>query len=202
MTMRHQNIRVVSVMVTASIFSCASISAEAKGDTGASASKGGGLETKSAPRGSCQEVIVNAKPEAVYNAIRRLRDDSDSTVKELSRQANHCVLEETFPGLPLIGDAKCVYEEVYTPNHRIDYSMVRSNKFKAFEGRWLLVPTEDGTATRLSLSSYVDVDIPLPFAKQICKLQTSYGVKERLQEVKSTCEKNQMAQSKPRPATQ
>jgi len=200
--MKHQNIRVVSVLVTASIFACASLSAEAKGDASVSASKGNGPDAKSAPRGSCQEVIVNAKPEAVYNAIRRLRDDSQDTVKELSHQANHCVLEETFPGLPLIGDAKCVYEEVYTPNSRIEYSMVRSDRFKAFEGRWLIMPTEDGTATRLSLSSYVDVDIPFPFAKQLCKLQTYHGVKERLQEVKSTCEKNQVAQSKPRPATQ
>jgi hypothetical protein len=200
--MKNQNIRMVSVLVTASIFSCTSLSAQAKDDERASASKGSGLETKSAPRGSCQEVVVNATPEAVYNAIRRLRDDSQDTVKELSHQANHCVLEETFPGLPLIGDAKCVYEEVYTPNRRIEYSMIRSDRFKAFEGRWLIVPTEDGTATRLSLSSYVDIDIPLPFAKQLCKLQTSHGVKERLQEVKSICEKNQVAQAKPRPATQ
>lgn len=202
MTMKNQNIRMVSVMVTASILACASISAEAKGDACASASKGGGLEAKGAPRGSCQEVIVHAKAEEVYKAILRLRDDSDDTVKELSRQANHCVLEERFPGLPLVGEAKCVYEEVYTPYSRIEYSMVRSDRFKAFEGRWLVLPTEDGTATRLSLSSYVDVDIPLPFAKQLCKLQTSHGVKERLEEVKSICEKNQVAQSKSRPATQ
>jgi hypothetical protein len=202
MTMKNQYIRMVSVLVTASIFSCSSLSAVAKGDASASASKGSGLENKSAPRGSCQEIIVNAKPEEVYNAIRRLRDDSQDTVKELSHQANHCVLEEKFPGLPLVGDAKCVYEEVYTPYSRIEYSMVRSDRFKAFEGRWLLLPTEDGTATRLSLSSYVDVDIPLPFAKQLCKLQTSHGVKERLQEVKAVCEKNQLAQSKSRPATQ
>jgi hypothetical protein len=200
--MKNQNIRMVSVLVTASIFSCTLLSAAAKGDAPASASKVSGEETKSAPRGSCQEVVVNATPEAVYNAIRRLREDSQDTVKELSHQANHCVLEETFPGLPLIGDAKCVYEEVYTPNRRIEYSMIRSDRFKAFEGRWLIVPTADGTATRLSLSSYVDIDLPLPFAKQICKIQTSHGVKERLQEVKSICEKNQLAQSKPRPATQ
>jgi hypothetical protein len=198
--MKHQNIRMVSLLVTTSIFSCASLSAEAKGDAPASASKASAQETKSSPRGSCQEVIVNAKPEAVYNAILKLRDDSDDTVKELSRQANHCVLEERFPGLPLVGEAKCVYEEVYTPPSRIEYTMVRSDRFKAFEGRWLIAPTEDGTATRLSLSSYVDIDIPLPFAKQLCKIQTSHGVKERLQEVKSACEKNQVAQSKPGPA--
>jgi hypothetical protein len=112
------------------------------------------------------------------------------------------VLEERFPGLPLIGEAKCVYKEVYTPYSRIEYSMVRSDKFKAFEGRWLIVPTEDGNATRLSLSSYVDVDIPLPFAKQIAKIQTSHGVSERLQEVKSSCEKKQVARSAPRSITQ
>jgi len=192
----------VSVLVAASIFSCAPLCVEAKGDAQGSSSKGNGQAAKCAVRGSCQEVIVNAKPDAVYNAILKLREDSQDTVKEVSRQANRCVLEEKFPGLPIVGDAKCVYEEVYTPYSRIEYSMVRSDRFKAFEGRWTIVPTEDGTATRLSLSSYVDVDIPVPFAKQICKIQTSHGVKERLQEVKAICEKNQLAQSKSRPAAQ
>ena len=200
--MTMKNIRMVSVLVAASIFACTAFQAEAKGDTHASPSKGHNEDAKNAPRGSCQEVIVKASPEAVYKTIIGMRNDSDDTVKELSHQANRCVLEERFPGLPLVGEAKCVYEEVYTPYSRIEYSMVRSDKFKAFEGRWLIVPTEDGTATRLSLSSFIDVDLPLPFAKQICKLQTSHGVKERLQEVKSTCEKNQLAQSKPRTAAQ
>ncbi|MBS1992764.1 MAG: hypothetical protein JSS83_19740 [Cyanobacteria bacterium SZAS LIN-3] len=195
-----KKIGMVSVVVAASIFCCASLSVEAKGD--APASKASSPETKGVARGSCQEIIVNAKPEAVYNAILKMRDDSQDTVKELSRKANRCVLEEKFPGLPVVGDAKCVYEEVYTPFSRIEYSMVRSDRFKAFEGRWLIVPTEDGNSTRLSLSSYVDVDIPVPFAKQICKLQTSHGVKERLHEVKSTCEKNQLAQSKSRSVVQ
>jgi hypothetical protein len=200
--MNNQNIRMVSILVAASIFSCASLSAEAKGDAQASATKGDGTESTNTQRGSCQEIIVKATPEAVYNAIRRLRDDSQDTVKELSHEANHCLLEERFPGLPIVGEAKCVYKEVYTPFSRIEYSMISSDKFKAFEGRWVILPTADGTATRLSLSSYVDVDIPLPFAKQLAKIQTSHGVRERLQEVKASCEKKQVARSAPRSVTQ
>jgi len=196
-----KKIHMVSILVAASIFTCAPVCVEAKGHTHDSSSEANGQEAKGAPRGSCQEVIVKATPEAVYKTIIGMRNDSDDTVKELSHQGNRCVLEEKFPGLPLVGDAKCVYEEVYTPYSRIEYTMVRSDRFKAFEGRWLITPTEDGTATRLSLSSFIDVDLPLPFAKQICKIQTSHGVKDRLQEVKTTCEKNQVAQAKSRSVT-
>jgi hypothetical protein len=143
---------------------------------------------------SSSAIVVKAKPEVVYNAILKLRDDSKDTVKELSREGQHaCVLEETFNNLPIIGDAKCVYKEVYIPYKKIEYNLVRSEKFKAFEGKWTLTPTEDGQTTNLSLSSYVDIEIPVPFAKQITKMQTARGVKKRLRMVKLACEKTTIA---------
>jgi hypothetical protein len=138
---------------------------------------------------SVSEVVVKAKPDVVYNAIIKLRDESKDSVKELSREGQHaCVLEETFDSLPIIGQAKCVYKEIYHPYQKIEYNLVRSEKFKAFEGKWTLTPTPDGEGTNLSLSSFVDIDIPVPFAKQITKMQTLRGVKRRLKLVKSTCE--------------
>ncbi|MBU6454416.1 MAG: hypothetical protein KGS72_21790 [Cyanobacteria bacterium REEB67] len=200
--MSKRIIGMVSLVVTASVFALASQSVEANPDAQAITSRSGAVEQNGAQRGSCHEIIINATPEAVYKAIIQLREESQDSVKQLSHEANHYVLEETFPGLPFVGEVKCVYKEVYTPFSRIEYSLVRSARFRAFEGRWLLRPIDDGAATRLSLSSYVDVDIAIPFAKQITKVQTSFAVKERLQEVKQTCEKMRVARAKSRSVTQ
>ncbi len=146
-------------------------------------------EREPAKGSSFSQVVVNAPPEEVYKAIIKLRDQSKDSVKELSREGQHaCILEETFDNLPIIGDAKCVYKEVYVPYKMIEYYMVRSEKFRAFEGRWQIAPAGSGEATNLSLSSYVDLAIPVPFAKQLTKMQTMKGVKKRLKEVKTICE--------------
>lgn len=146
-------------------------------------------EREPAKGSSFSEIVVNAKPEEVYKAIIKLRDESKDSVKELSREGPHaCILEETFDHLPIIGDAKCVYKEVYVPYRTIEYYMVRSEKFRAFEGRWQLSPAPSGEATNVSLSSYVDLAIPVPFAKQLTKMQTMKGVKKRLKDVKTICE--------------
>jgi hypothetical protein len=196
--MNKRNFGMVSMAVTAAAFLLASHPAEAKPGSQTTGANSGASEGDSVPRGSCHEIIVKASPEEVYNAIIQLREDSQDSVKQLSHDANSCLLEETFPGLPFIGQVKCVYKEVYTPNKRIEYSLVRSDRFKAFEGCWLIRPTADGMATRLSLSSYVDVDFIIPFLKQITHVQTSIAVKERLQEVKMTCDKMRVAQAKVR----
>lgn len=147
---------------------------------------------------STLQTVIKAKPEVVYNAILKLRDESKDTVKEVSREGQHaCVLEETFDGLPVIGTAKCTYKEVYIPYKKIEYSMVKSEKFRAFEGTWLLSPTQDGQGTNLSLTSYVDVDLPVPFAKQLTKMTTMRGVKRRIKMVKTSCEKQALSMKTP-----
>lgn len=78
--------------------------------------------------------------------------------------------------------------------------MIRSAKFKAFEGKWMLHPTDDGEGTKLSLSSFVDVDLPVPFAKQLTSMTTMKGVKRRLKEVKANSEKLALS-SKPHTET-
>lgn len=150
---------------------------------------------------SSSSIIVKAKPEVVYNAILKLREETKDTVKELSRDGqNACVLEETFENLPVIGQAKCVYKEVYVPYKKIEYNLVRSDKFKSFEGKWTLTPMDDGQCTNLALSSYVDLDIPVPFGKQLTKMQTARGVKKRLKMVKLACEQTTIASQSSRPA--
>lgn len=184
--MKHSSVRVVSGLVAAAILSCAASTAQANEEP--------------AGRGSFSSCVVNAKPEIVYNSIIKLREDSADTVKTLSHEGNECLIEETFDSLPIIGEAKCVYKEVYTPHKKIEYYMIRSAKFKAFEGKWMLHPTDDGEGTKLSLSSFVDVDLPVPFAKQLTSMTTMKGVKRRLKEVKANSEKLALS-SKPHTET-
>lgn len=102
--MKHSSVRVVSGLVAAAILSCAASTAQANEEP--------------AGRGSFSSCVVNAKPEIVYNSIIKLREDSADTVKTLSHEGNECLIEETFDSLPIIGEAKCVYKEVYTPHKR------------------------------------------------------------------------------------
>lgn len=140
------------------------------------------------PDASSSRIVVKACPEKVYKSILKLRNRTPDTIKELSHGANHSLLEETFPDLPVVGKAKCVYKETYEPFDRIGYKMVSSDKFKAFEGEWRLKPLSGGIETEVSLSSFVDLALPIPFGKQLTRMQTARGVKKRLKQVKTDSE--------------
>lgn len=142
-----------------------------------------------------EKVIIKAPPNVVYSSILSLRDSYSQNVKELSKTKEHCLIEETFNVLPVIGKTKCVYKETYVPNKQVSYKMVESERFKAFEGKWTLTPHNDGKHTKLALSSYVDPGINLPFAKQITKMETKKGIKKRLHAVKRNSERVQLAAS-------
>lgn len=140
-------------------------------------------------------VTVNARTDLVYRTIVNLKEDEGDDVKAISRKGNECLVEETFTDLPMIGKAKCIYKETYTPGKRIEYKMVESDKFKTFEGCWRLSPSADGEKTTVSLSSVVELDTCMPFARQIAAMQTKKEVKERLSSLKKVCEKEQLSVS-------
>ena len=148
---------------------------------------------KSAEIPHVEKVVIKAPPKVVYDTILKFRKTYPQNVKELSRTDKHCVVEETFNVLPVIGKAKCVYKETYVPDKEVTYEMVESQRFKAFEGKWTLTPANGGKHTNLSLSSYIDPGINLPFAKQITKMETKKGIKKRLAAVKHNSEKKQVA---------
>ena len=133
-------------------------------------------------------VLVHAEPKLVYNAIRNQRIDNASAGRELSRAEFELLIEEEFNGLPIVGHAWCTYREMYTPYKKVDYKMVKSDKFKAFEGSWELKSENDGKDTYLQLSGYVDTGLAIPFGRQITNIQTSKDVKRRLQFVKRSAE--------------
>jgi len=138
--------------------------------------------------GVTAKVTVKARAEKIYETIRSLRNDEESGVTEIARTATEATLEERFDGLPIIGHAKCVYIERYSPPERIEYKMVHSDRFKAFEGKWEIVPVGGGDVCVLSLSSYVDTGLPIPFARQITNAATMRDVEQRLSEVKQKAE--------------
>lgn len=138
-------------------------------------------------KGVSSHLVINARPQTIYEQIRALRHGEASGVKELSKTDSEAVLEEHFENLPIIGKAKCVYVEKYTPWSRIDYHMIESDKFKAFEGAWQLTPQNE-KGVLVELCSFVDTGLPIPFGRQITNSQTMKDIKDRLQLVKRKAE--------------
>lgn len=142
---------------------------------------------------SQSHLVVNAPPKQVYESIIKLRLESNNKIREVENKGSTCLIEEKFDNLPVIGKAFCVYKETYIPYKIIEYSMVNSDKFKAFEGRWNIAPANNGNHTMLTLTTYIDVDIKVPFAKQLTKIQTMSGVKRRLKAVKELSETKKLS---------
>lgn len=139
-------------------------------------------------RGVSAKVVVNAEPREVWQAIRGLRDDDPQDVKTISQSPTEDILEETFDDLPVIGKAVCRYKETYRPYERIEYHMISSDHFKAFEGSWVLTPCGKPHQTMVELSSYIDTGLTVPFAHQLTNMATMHNVHRRLQEVKKSVE--------------
>jgi hypothetical protein len=146
-------------------------------------------------KGVSAKTTVNCDPEHAWHAIRSLRNEDPQDVKTISQSPAEDILEETFDDLPVIGKATCRYKETYKPYERIDYSLINSDHFKAFEGSWVLTPTREGQ-TIVELSSYIDTGLTIPFAHQITNMATMHNVRRRLEEVKKVAESRKTANSK------
>lgn len=138
--------------------------------------------------GVTSKLTIQAPADVIYDTILGLRHNTPNVVKELEKSGDTAVLEETFQDLPFVGKAKCTYQENYTPCKSVEYHMLHSDKFKCFEGMWSLSPSADGKSTDVQLSSHIELDLPIPFLKQVTNTQTLKGVKERLEKVKQISE--------------
>ncbi len=131
-------------------------------------------------------IVVNADPEVVWEVIKKTRsNERRKIVKSLD---NEVTIEEKFDGLPVIGRALCTYKEVDVPCKRIDYALVHSDRFRAFEGTWELSPADHGKHTILQLSTYLDTGVNVPFAREITNHNVIKDIKRRLGDVKSLAE--------------
>jgi hypothetical protein len=132
-------------------------------------------------------VIVDAKPDAVWSAIRQFRRSSPNRTL-LQENKQQALIEERFADLPIIGDAKAVIREMELPPNQIDYSLVKSDKLTAFEGSWFIVPSPDGKSTLVKLSSRTETGLHVPFSQCITRQSTSKELRCRLAAIKRLAE--------------
>jgi len=109
------------------------------------------------------KVKINAHPAVVWEAVHEERqtDPDLAYSKILEEGKNEQTLEQKFQLLPVIGTSVCVIKSKEIPNQRIDYHLLKSDRFKAVEGSWILQAAEDG-GTILELGSYIDIGVPAP----------------------------------------
>lgn len=138
--------------------------------------------------GARGEIEIQAPTRIVWDAVHKERaEDPDlSYSKIVDKQGEKVMLEQKFKGMPIIGEAVCLMEQTETLNQRIDYRMIRSDKFKALRGSWILTELPDG-GTRLELHSVLNTG--LPFSEHIINHVLKGRIAKRLERVKASAEK-------------
>jgi len=140
-------------------------------------------------------IVINAKPQHVWAAIQHQRK-ADSSRKLLSYDGTAATLHETFGALPIVGEASCDYvENEKASMQRIDYSMVKSDRFHVFQGSWILSPGKNLNSTVVELSNEIDPGIRVPFWQDITKVAASRLVKHRLEAVSAYAEELQKSEN-------
>lgn len=136
-------------------------------------------------------IIIDASPKFVWKAVHTERDlDADIAYsKVIQEHGNVKLLEQKFVNIPLLGSVTAVTRQVEDVDHRIDYTLVSSNKFKALEGSWELTPMAGGKKTKLRLQS--NLDIGIPFSTFLIKGATQKKMERRLAHVKELAETDQ-----------
>jgi len=141
-------------------------------------------------------VQINAAPNHVWEAVHneRAKDPDLSYSKVIQQKGSKILLEQKFNALPVIGEATCLMVQEETPLKRIDYKLVKSDKFKSMSGSWILEETPAG-GTSLQLQSVLDTG--LPYSQGIINNLLKNKISKRLERVKAAAEL--LAQSKSTP---
>jgi hypothetical protein len=133
-------------------------------------------------------IQINASPEAVFDAIQKLRDCAEMHRKLMSYDGKVATIKENLEGVPIYGKVECMWQEKETSCERIDYTMLSSTKFKSGFGSWILTPSADKRSTKLELQSFLDSGLRIPFAGEITKMGAVKDAKVRLQHIKDAAE--------------
>lgn len=139
----------------------------------------------------CATILIKAPPAEVWRTIHEERaSDPDLCYSKVLEQINpnECKLEQKFNFIPVIGSSVCVMSNREVPNERIDYALLKSDRFKAMEGSWVLTSCEEGKATKLELSSRLDLGLPVP--RSMMNSVTGKKIQKRLANVKRMAEAN------------
>lgn len=135
-------------------------------------------------------ILVQAPVAVVWDTVHeeRKRDPDLAYSKVLSQEHNRATLEQKFVLIPVIGAATCVLANEEKPLERIDYWLLKSDRFKAMEGSWVLKPHHNGKSTILELSTYIDTGFPVP--RNIMDAITARKLERRLGNVRRMAEGN------------
>lgn len=138
--------------------------------------------------GARGQIEIKAPARIVWEAVHKERaEDPDlSYSKVVEKQGDKVLLEQKFNGMPIIGEAVCLLEQTESLNKRIDYKLVRSDKFKDLRGSWILTELPDGI-TRLELHSVLNTG--LPFSETIINHVLKGRINKRLERVKFSAER-------------
>ncbi|MBS2000135.1 MAG: SRPBCC family protein [Candidatus Obscuribacterales bacterium] len=133
-------------------------------------------------------ISINAPARVVWEAVHteRQNDPDLEYSKVLEQHGNQTLIEQKFNALPVVGAAVCQLIQREVPNERIDYKLVKSDKFKALNGSWVLTSSPDGRSTTLELSSHLDTG--LAYSQGVIDLLTKKKIDKRLENVKRAAE--------------
>lgn len=137
--------------------------------------------------------LIDAPVKDVWEAMKIIRKNDPAHRRVISSGGGDYVVEEKFENIPVLGEATCTYKEHEIPMQRLEYSMVKSDKLKAFEGEWELTPCGDGKQTTVKLSSRTDAGIRIPFADRITRSRTAKSIAQRLEEVREIAARTKLA---------
>lgn len=146
------------------------------------------------------QVMVDAPPDLVWQSVHeeRRHDPDLAYSKVLEQKENECRLEQKFVLIPVIGASVCEMKNWEVPGQRIDYKLIKSDRFKAMEGSWVLTPVKDGTL--LELNTHLDLGLPVP--KPLMNSVTSKKLERRLGNVRKMAEElhaNRVATNQAKP---
>jgi hypothetical protein len=136
-------------------------------------------------------ILIKAPPRTVWKAIHleRTQNPEVEYSKIVQDSGGVKLIEQKFTNIPLLGSVTATTRQVEDVNKHIDYSLVKSDKFKALEGAWDLSPVAGGKETMLQLRSHVDIGVP--FSSIFIKGTAQKKLNRRLANVKTIAEKEQ-----------
>jgi len=149
--------------------------------------------TKNGVTQATSSILIEATPKFVWNAVHveRERDPDIAYSKVLENSGNTKLLEQKFVNVPIFGSVTAVTRQIEEPERKIEYSLVRSDKFKTLSGSWDLSPLSDGKRTMLTLRSTLNVGFP--FSSHLMKGTAKKKLERRLERIKRLAENEQNA---------
>jgi hypothetical protein len=135
------------------------------------------------------QIKIYASPSVVWQVVHeeRKHDPDIAYSKTISEGNNEFLLEQKFTLLPVIGTSVCQMQQKEIPECRIDYKLVKSDRFKVMEGSWVLTPSADNQSTTLELTTMLDLGMPVPRA--LVNHVTAKKLERRLHHIKQMAEK-------------